>query len=62
MKDKVTLDSDKVTNRIRCLKGLGVARPEYFVRLDTQVCVHIDKERVHESYRANCNTNDKVYT
>jgi len=58
---KVTLDNDKVTNRIKYLKGIGVAQLEDFVPPGTQVCVRIDKELVHVSYRANYSINDKVY-
>lgn len=55
-------NGEKVTNRIKYLKGIDVVQLKDFDQLDTQVCVHIGKERVHELYRANCNTNDKVYT
>lgn len=54
------MDNDKVINRTSYLKGIDVVQLEYFGRLSTQVCVHIDKERVHESYRANYSINGKV--
>lgn len=63
MRDKITLDNgEEIINRIKYLKGIDVVQLEDFDQPDIQVCVHIDKERVHELYRANCNTNDKVYT
>lgn len=63
MRDEVTSDNgEEVINRIKNLKEIGVVQLEDFDQPDRQVCVRIDKERVHESYRANCNTNDKVYT
>lgn len=59
----IRLDAgEKVTGRTGRLRGNGAVRLEYFGPPGTRACARIDKERVRESYRANCNTSDKVYT
>lgn len=53
---------EKVTGRTRYPLGNDAVRLEYFGRPGTRACARIDKERARESYQANCNTDDRVYT
>lgn len=53
---------ERVTDKTRYLKGNDAVRLEYFGPLGIRAYARIDKERARESYQANYNTSDRVYT